>query len=665
MKKLILSLCVLSLIISCVPEVKKQKTNVILNHKNSDFKKIYDYISLHQVDSLIPYLNHEDPTFRYLVANGFASLNAERYYDSLFMMMNDPIIDVKSAAAYALGQQYDETLARELISNFKSKDTLSIDNLLNANILESTGKIGDLKYLEALSSVKTYRKTDTLLLLGQTRGIYRYALRGITSESGTKLMVDYVTDNSIPEEVRLIAAHYLSRSKDIDITNYQFRISENFTSERNPMIRMALASALRKSDSPEILQYLKSQFKTEEDYRVKCNIIRSYKGFDYFAVKDDVLVSLTDKNIHVANTAADYLISNGIPREAMIYINYAKDDLPYSVKAKIYSAVFKHLPHYYTNSRSVIRKKVKEWIDNAKDPYEKSAYISILSYDPSSYKLVMKELESADSSIAGTTLVNALGKIISTDIFDRTYKSRSRRVRTEVLDTLKSKLKTGDAGMVAVIGGCIANPAAKLKPLIDNSEFMRVARAALKLPSQVESYNELSKAIAYIDDKEYSPKELEYSQKANWTSLDKVTDSTEVIIKTNKGNIKFELYPFDAPQSVANFVNLTDKNFYDGIVFHRVVPNFVIQGGCPRGDGYGSLDYVINSELSQKYYDDEGYIGMASAGKHTEGTQWFITHSPTPHLDGKYTIFGKVTEGMDIVHDIQVGDNIIDVIIMN
>ncbi|NRA48556.1 MAG: peptidylprolyl isomerase, partial [Phaeodactylibacter sp.] len=92
-----------------------------------------------------------------------------------------------------------------------------------------------------------------------------------------------------------------------------------------------------------------------------------------------------------------------------------------------------------------------------------------------------------------------------------------------------------------------------------------------------------------------------------------------------------------------------------------VVPNFVAQGGCPRGDGYGSLDYTIRTELAPIHYDEGGYVGMASAGNHTECTQFFITHSPTLHLDGEYTIFARVSEGMDIVHDIQVGDRITNI----
>ena len=123
------------------------------------------------------------------------------------------------------------------------------------------------------------------------------------------------------------------------------------------------------------------------------------------------------------------------------------------------------------------------------------------------------------------------------------------------------------------------------------------------------------------------------------------------------------MYASEAPGSVANFVTLAKDDFYDGKPIHRVVPNFVIQGGCPRGDGYGSLDYTIRTELPQLYYEEEGLIGMASAGLHTEGTQWFITHSPTMHLSGKYTIFGKVSDGMDVLQNIRVGDVIEDMVI--
>jgi cyclophilin family peptidyl-prolyl cis-trans isomerase len=116
----------------------------------------------------------------------------------------------------------------------------------------------------------------------------------------------------------------------------------------------------------------------------------------------------------------------------------------------------------------------------------------------------------------------------------------------------------------------------------------------------------------------------------------------------------------EAPGSVANFVKLAREKYFDGKLIHRVVPNFVIQDGCNRGDGWGSENYSIRSEFSPVRYK-AGSVGMASAGKDTEGTQWFITHSSTPHLDGRYTIFAEVIEGLAVVNLIEVGDQILSV----
>jgi cyclophilin family peptidyl-prolyl cis-trans isomerase len=116
----------------------------------------------------------------------------------------------------------------------------------------------------------------------------------------------------------------------------------------------------------------------------------------------------------------------------------------------------------------------------------------------------------------------------------------------------------------------------------------------------------------------------------------------------------------DTPGSVANFMALADTGYYSPSLFHRVVPNFVAQGGDPRGDGWGGEDYSIRSEIGPLRYQT-GSVGMASAGKDTEGVQWFINHSPTPHLDGRYSIFAVVTSGMEVVHQLEMGDEIISI----
>lgn len=137
-------------------------------------------------------------------------------------------------------------------------------------------------------------------------------------------------------------------------------------------------------------------------------------------------------------------------------------------------------------------------------------------------------------------------------------------------------------------------------------------------------------------------------------------------IHTAKGVMKVEFYEKDAPKTVDNFVTLAKKRFYDGLNFHRVLPDFVIQGGCPNRRGDGGPGYSIDCELDgDNQYHDRGVLSMAHAGRNTGGSQFFVCHSRnnTSHLDGNHTCFGKVYEGLDVIDKIQQGDDIEKIII--
>jgi len=128
-------------------------------------------------------------------------------------------------------------------------------------------------------------------------------------------------------------------------------------------------------------------------------------------------------------------------------------------------------------------------------------------------------------------------------------------------------------------------------------------------------------------------------------------------IKTDKGDIEIEMFPDEAPLTVANFVNLAQRGYYDGLTFHRVIGDFMIQGGDPSGNGTGGPGYQFKDECCDaRKHECAGTLSMANAGPGTNGSQFFITHGPTPHLDGKHTVFGKVTAGQDVVDTIEQGD---------
>lgn len=141
---------------------------------------------------------------------------------------------------------------------------------------------------------------------------------------------------------------------------------------------------------------------------------------------------------------------------------------------------------------------------------------------------------------------------------------------------------------------------------------------------------------------------------------------TTAEIQTEKGTMKIEFYDQDAPNTVANFVKLAKDGFYDGLTFHRVIPGFVIQGGCPHGTGTGGPGYTIDCELDgDKQHHDKGVLSMAHAGRNTGGSQFFICHNRenTAHLDRNHTCFGKVVEGLDIIEQIRPGDKMNKVLI--
>lgn len=130
-------------------------------------------------------------------------------------------------------------------------------------------------------------------------------------------------------------------------------------------------------------------------------------------------------------------------------------------------------------------------------------------------------------------------------------------------------------------------------------------------------------------------------------------------IHTKKGVMKIEFFEKDAPNTVKNFIDLAKKGFYDGLTFHRVIPNFVIQGGCPEGTGRKGPGYQINCELDgDNQYHDRGVVSMAHAGRNTGGSQFFICHSrdQTAGLDRHHTVFGKVVEGLDVIDQVTQGD---------
>lgn len=650
------------LVQSCVPVTKSTDEKIVISYSDSEVQHILDLQDKQDIPGLLTYFKSENPSYRYLAVNAFGSIKSAETADSLLRMLQDPVLQVRATAAWAIGQCGNSKLVDRLILSFRGKDSFNVNNIFNANILESVGRLGALSDLKKIATVKTYRSTDTLLLLGQARAIYRMALRDIVCDEGTSRMVDLLTNNQISDEVQLIAAHYLSRAKNINLEPYTIRMSDIYSRERIKDIKLPLALALGNSKDSTVLPLIKKALRDETDFSIKINLIRSLNNFPYLSIKDAILSELKNTNTFVAAEAAQVILKKGITEDVPLYASYDTITIPWEVRAPMNGAVLAHSALYFTKFKSAFSERILRNIKEATSPYAKAAYIAALSKDPYNYQLVGLQYKNASEQIVKTAALDGMGDIIKNPFFFKAFGNNYGKVKAEILGYLVSAINSGDVGQIATAANLLQDPKLGWKEWIKDLDFMNTALTKLQLPQDIEIYNALNACIAYFEGKKYTPKIPDYNTPIDWSLLSTMTDSSSVAVKTTQGIIRIQLLRKIAPGTVANFLNLVNKKYYTGKVFHRIVPNFVVQTGCSRGDGYGSEPFSIRSELPQIYYDKGGYVGMASAGNHTESTQWFITETATPHLDGNYTIFGKLTEGMDVVEKLTQEDKINDII---
>lgn len=651
-------------ITSCVPSTVDTKTDISANISDPEIQKILEYKDNYDYNALYKYFRHINPAYRYRALMAFSSFKDEKAIDSLVSMLKDPIIEVREAAAFALGQTGSPKAVVRLIAAFSTKDTLSVNNIFNRAILEAIGKTGNINDLKAIATVKTYRLTDTLLLEGQSLAIYRMATRGITTPEGTSRMVDLLYMPKVPSQIRLIAANYISRAKDINLSDHHNRISEIFNKENNPYIEMALANGIGKSKDTLMINALQSKLITSKDYRVKTNIIRAFEHMPYRLVRDALFTSSKDPNIHVSQVASSIFIKNGSAIDVPKYAAFDTITTPWQVRANMCASVLANTGLYFTKTKNAFSERINKNIKSATSPYEKMAYIDALAQDPYNYYNLGEMYNREGDPLIKTSILDALGKILKHPLFFKAFGNDYVKAKSIILSNLLTGVRSGDVGQVATASNILKDPQLAFKEWVKDTTLFVTSLSKLKLPRDIEAYKELKSCQEYFEGKEQTPVKAEYNHPISWELLSTLKDSSIAAVKTNKGVIRIALDKQSAPGSVANFVELVEKKFYNNKAWHRVVPNFVVQTGCPRGDGYGSLDHTIRSELNNSYYHTEGIVGMASAGLDTEATQWFITHSPSPHLDGNYTIFGRVTQGMDVVHSLVQGDKILEIIII-
>jgi cyclophilin family peptidyl-prolyl cis-trans isomerase/HEAT repeat protein len=540
-----------------------------------------------------------------------------------------PDLDARINAAFSLGQMYNQR-AKYWLTFAK----LGNEPRVQREISEALGKVVK---KEGLSE-----PSDTAALRGNAWGIYRAGLRGITDSATINFAASILSNKQPGRDARLGAAHFFSRTA----FKSQPGIAEALTSgasDDNSEIRMASVSAFAKLKPEEALNAL-TKASADPDYRVRVNAARALRTQPWDVSRKIYEELLADTNVHVSVAVAE-VISPLVPvSDSTLLLNWARNTKNWRTQATLYECLLKMA------KSEEIHKEVRELIKKSTSEYQQAGLLTALSNNIANADFIIEQFKSSNVKLIKSTSANALVRI---------NKSKSFPVDRNFAKIYQEIVEDGDQGAILYVCNALSDSTLKYKKLVSDYTFLERAKEKLSLPKDYETYAPLEATLNYFKGLPPPPPlKNEYNHPIDWTLAATIGKDQKVVLETTKGKVVMQLFIEDAPGSVVNFVKLVNDKYYDGKYFHRVVPNFVIQTGCDRGDGFGSLDYSIRSEFTTRKYKT-GSVGMASAGKDTEGTQWFITHSPTPHLDGKYTIFAEVIEGMDVVHKIEVGDQII------
>lgn len=642
---------------SCIPP-QTETSEVKINISEDLTQQYILELSYRQhQDSLYFFLSHPNASYRYLAANALRSFISTEHLDTLLSKLQDPVPEVVGAAAQALGQLGSQGVESGLTDAFVRSDSVGDWVQTNKSILEALGKIGSINQHEYIAQVSTYLPTDTALVTGMARSLYYFSRRKIVSENGVLKAMSLLNANDYKALIRIYAAYYLKNTTLELLSDQSDTLLHFLRVENNSEVRLPLIEAIAKTKNDQVYQYLIEHFDKAKDYREKVAIINNLHHFDKYRnqIRAFILDKLVSGNYHISRSAADYFYAHGSANFARLYWLSAKNTklLP-EVSYRMYAASFRHMPLWHNVRMASMRYELYNQFNGTEDVYNRAKIIMAMGENLDNLAFISDSMFLRTSHpVEETALAEAFSTLIANPLISGFGKQRKQKFVDLIQKGYERLLKTDNVGSLAILAKSMRSS------YFQDEKWIQLLSSNLQetqLPKDYESYIEIVKTLDYLQDSTREEEKIDLRRKA-W-NFNPESQYSKAIVKTTAGTIIMELYPHRAPISVSNFIELAQDGFYNNKTFHRVVSNFVVQTGCNIGDGYGTLDYTISSELANAYYDDPGMVGLASAGFHTESAQWFINMRATPHLNERYTIFARVISGLQVVHQLKIGDKI-------
>jgi cyclophilin family peptidyl-prolyl cis-trans isomerase len=609
---------------------------------NPQIVRLYDLADHRQVDSLLPYLSDTVPMIRREAALLFGSLQSAKAGAQLSVLLEDGDESIVRAAAWALGQIGDSTEAHHLLEAMQKHSGAT--QLVLGEALGKCGTLGDVtEALELFASGGLPADSRAALM----QGVYRAGLRKRVPPTARAFA--YGCLEAKEGDAAMYAAAFLGRVAELGEEKDPEMLLFNLRQATSAEVMQQLVKTLKRCPSPACTDELRRiASDTKQSPQTRANAFRA--AWTVHDLTAQALMASQDPDQQVAVAAAEYLRdAKKAPLDSLLAAVRKIDH--WRPRAIVLAAAISAA----TSASDKVRDGLLALTDSLyaqAQPYEKGHLLTALGQDPKHEDRLMeavKKMEPIVSAYAMEALVGQYGQFMT-----RAIQPRAARIQ--------ECMALGDAGIVAMAADFISGGQVVHYFAPADTVWMLEALHKLKLPTEIETYNAVEKAIAKVKGVEPKLTTVDFQHPIDWALVKTIPTGQTATITTNKGAIVLQLKVEDAPGSVANFVELVRKGFYNGKFFHRVVPAFVAQGGCPRGDGWGSSPETIRSEFAPLHYS-AGAVGMASAGKDTESCQWFITHCSVPHLDGRYTIFAEVAKGLDVVQQLEIGDQIVSIVL--
>jgi cyclophilin family peptidyl-prolyl cis-trans isomerase/HEAT repeat protein len=621
--------------------------------QNQDIRNILSYRDHRLADSLMPFLESNDPFILYELALAAASVEDKELGEKLLEKAGQtPYPEVRKVIYYAAGQSCDREVSDLLFALLKSEE----DSSARIFAAEAIGKTGSGKELMRLMAMKRVLGPFAL-----SNALYRFSLRNIYSGGSILKMISFLNPK-YPGDVRIMASNMLARLKGEELVNHAKPLLAALKKDPLPEVRMNIATAFNKLNGNQYLEALADlAADRNEHFGVRVNAINSMNYYHYETAAKNVLPLLNDDNLKVQLEAAQFFL-NRTMRDEWTEIAKMRDkiDTP-QMHAKILAILLKYARN---DEKEAVNSHIRLGHKNANDPFVKAFYIEALQNWPDNYKLLSQLAFLNDHLVTNSQAMASVFHLSSPDNFEQISDAKNPDKREECIayfsEVFQRAILSGDPTLIGYGAKALRNKKIDFISRLEDTGFIETAISNLDLPRDVETLIDLRKTMAFIKGEELPNDTPPLNHFIDLDQLEEYASYHSARVNTNKGAFEIELDNLHCPATVANFIELSMSGFFDSLRFHRVENNFVVQGGCPRGDGWGSSGESIRSEFGPHFYKT-GSVGMASAGKDTESCQWFVTHYPSVHLDGAYTNFARVATGMDVVYELAVGDTILGI----